>query len=392
LACLGSAHSAILAVRNNGRVGIGTTGPGYKLHVVGGNVKIGNSVGDNRKLYFGDGSYVWIGEQSDDHLRLHSTSLSIEIGGDLGSSGEVLKSNGSTVYWGTDATGGGSSQWTDAGSYLYPNEYSGHRIYESGSYFTYYSGDPNSKYGHYFYNSDNRNGSNYYDQRTAFNGTHYWGNQYSAAVFGRSFLDYDRSSGTFGRDWSGDDWGALGYQRSGGSEYGGYFSGGYTGGSGRRRLGKSFGGADAGMDGKAHIDGGIAAYGDLFGADIHGVIYGTFTEGGRYASYDHGDRYIDGLDVHLTDVGEENMAVAFTNVSPKPVITAAGVGSLEGGRCKVVFDSGFSKQIASGGRIIVTATPLSDCRGIHIENISNEGFTVAENGGGTSDLEFTWIA
>ena len=131
----------------SGNVGIGTTGPGYKLHVVGGNVKIGNSAGDNRKLYFGDGSYVWIGEQSDDHLRLHSTSLSIEIDGDLGSSGEVLKSNGSTVYWGTDATGGGG-EWTDAGSYVYPNENSSIRVYEdNATYGFYYNGS--ATYGVY---------------------------------------------------------------------------------------------------------------------------------------------------------------------------------------------------------------------------------------------------
>ncbi|RKZ33506.1 hypothetical protein DRQ19_02810, partial [bacterium] len=402
--------SDLFTVLRAGNVGIGTTSPSYKLDVNGttrsrSTFYMGSSSGDGDDMYICDRIYDW--DNTGYYLDMNSSSrLYVNYqqycrpwsNGSyyLGDSGNrwgtayinTLYLNGS----GRSSWPSGGGEWTDAGSYLYPNEYSGHRIYESGSYFTYYSGDPNSTNGHYFYNSDNRNGSNYYTQRTDFNGTNYWGNQYSAAVFGRSYLDYDRSSGTFGRDWSGDDWGALGYQRSGGSEYGGYFSGGYTGGGGRRRLGKSFGDADAGMDGKAHIDGGIAAYGDLFGADIHGVIYGTFTEGGRYASYDHGDRYIDGLDVHLTDVGEENMAVAFTNVSPKPVITAAGVGSLDGGRCKVVFDSGFSKQIASGGRIIVTASPLSDCRGIHIENISGEGFTVAENGGGTSNLEFTWIA
>jgi hypothetical protein len=54
-----------------GPVSIGTGSTTFRLHVVGGDAKIGVSSGDNRKLYFGDGSYIWIGEDSDDHFRIH---------------------------------------------------------------------------------------------------------------------------------------------------------------------------------------------------------------------------------------------------------------------------------------------------------------------------------
>jgi len=96
-------------------VGIGTITPGYKLHVqnTGGasSAKIGYSSAytDNR-LFFGDGSYVYIGEMnSDDRLYMRGSTMSIDIGGNTGSSGQVLKSNGTTLYWASDETGSGGS-------------------------------------------------------------------------------------------------------------------------------------------------------------------------------------------------------------------------------------------------------------------------------------------
>jgi len=91
---------------NNGNVGIGTSSPAEKLHIqnTGGNTsaKIGytHTYFDNR-LFFGDDSYVWVGEYgADDRLSLSAGSMSIDINGSTGAAGQVLAATGSgTATW-----------------------------------------------------------------------------------------------------------------------------------------------------------------------------------------------------------------------------------------------------------------------------------------------------
>ncbi len=105
-----------MRILSDGNVGIGTTTPAHNLQIqtTGGisSAKIGySSAYRDNKLYFGDGSYVWIGEPgTDDRLQLHSTTLAIEIGGSVGSNGQVLTSNGTTTTWQTPNTYGTNNQ------------------------------------------------------------------------------------------------------------------------------------------------------------------------------------------------------------------------------------------------------------------------------------------
>ncbi len=102
-------------------------GASFAAQFDGGNVKIGSAASDMRKLYFGDGTFVYVGENgADDRLTLYGGSMAISIGGSVGAAGNVLTSNGTTASWA--APGGGSSLWTDQGSYYYANNNSYCRV------------------------------------------------------------------------------------------------------------------------------------------------------------------------------------------------------------------------------------------------------------------------
>ncbi len=87
---------------NGSTVGLGIApDASYKFKVGSGNVKIGDATaGTLNKLYFGNGTNVYVGEDvADDRLYLRGSSLSIQTGGSLGSNGNVLTSNGTTASW-----------------------------------------------------------------------------------------------------------------------------------------------------------------------------------------------------------------------------------------------------------------------------------------------------
>ena len=125
----------------NNRLGINTTSPDKKLTIYRGDIHLDDGVGTGRAIYFGDAGFVYVGERSgyDDDLLLYcsgepawldastfvpvsdnSTDLGssanswkdlyidggIYIDGSAGSSGQVLMTDGSQVYWGNVSGGG----------------------------------------------------------------------------------------------------------------------------------------------------------------------------------------------------------------------------------------------------------------------------------------------
>jgi hypothetical protein len=232
-------------------------------------------------------------------------------------------------------------------------------------------------YGNYYNDVAAGTDYDYNDVLGGVQGINHFGRPYTFGVAGHSWLMDDRSGATLGSNWQGIYWGSLAYKNSGGTQYGGYFTT-YTTGTGK--------------DSEVKINNGIGAWGDLFGADIHGKIYGAYIEGENYAVFSNGNNYTNGLDVHLQkDAGGENKAL-YTHVSTDATIQTSGYATLTNGESNVTFDKTFTKMVSTESPIIVTVTPVGNSNGVYLSQVTTDGFKLVENNGGKSNITFNYIA
>lgn len=205
-----------------------------------------------------------------------------------------------------------------------------------------------------------------------------YGENYSFGVYGNNWDDYGRSGAVLGTEYYASYWGALGYKNSGSSGYGGYFTS-YTSGSG-----KSVPSAKIGI--------GLGAWGDLFGADIHGRVYGVYAEGENYASFSNGDVYKNKLDIHLQKNTDGSNDVLYTNVSADVTVMTSGTLTLSGGKASVTFDPVFASAVSKEEPIVITVTPVGKSEGVYLAETTAFGFSVAENHEGKSNISVNYIA
>jgi hypothetical protein len=204
-----------------------------------------------------------------------------------------------------------------------------------------------------------------------------WGNSYTFAMAGYSWLDDGRSGSTFGSNIGGSIWGCLGYKNSGNSYYGGYFTTSTTG---------------SGKSSEVMTHSGIGAWGDLFGADIHGKIYGIYAEGENYAMYSHGITYKDNLDVNLQENGNGTNTPLYTSTSTDVTVMTSGTATLSGGKASISFDKSFSESVSGKEPIIVTVTPMGLCSGVYLSEVNASGCTIGELNNGKSSVTVNYIA
>jgi len=214
-----------------------------------------------------------------------------------------------------------------------------------------------------------------------------YGDSYRFGTYGKFYHTYTstyfgwRCGGVLGSysDAGGDrGWGALAYNDSGGNFYGGYFTS-YTSGSGFMNNN----GSPVGI--------GSGSYGGLVGSWSRGEIMGHISSGDLFADYNIGNSYTSGHHAEIVTVAEKRVA-AYPMTSTEVMVYKTGRGKLENGKATVYFDHDYQQLLASGTTPNVTITPIGDCKGIHIEWLKNDSFSVAENQGGNSNVEFTWIA
>ncbi|MCD6594946.1 hypothetical protein J7L68_04640 [bacterium] len=401
-----------------GKWGIGTTAPTAALHITGtsydgtpdlqgtqiaaGIIELARStypyIDFNASAYGADYDARLIYNQTDDDLEIALADFEVTGGR------AIILGGVARTTW---PSGGG--EWTDGGTYKYPNGNSAVRAYESGQAYGLSHYGTFTSYGYYGYQSSTGAGDHgiYSTQRTSTAATNYgystsidgvcghvyYGQAYHFGTYGyRDDDSYGRTGGVFGGISTSSPparWGSLGYQNSGLGEYAVYGNAGYASGTGLLRAS-----ADSRWSGPERIRSGFAigGYSEFMGGWINGELYGWHVKGDRYAQYSDGDNYITGIEGFLEDVGEEQRIVAYTNVSTDVTVSASGTGVLIGGSCRIEFDETFAKLASDEIPIVVTVSPTGPCGGIYIGQIDENGFSIIENNGGKSNVGFTWIA
>jgi hypothetical protein len=138
---------------------------------------------------------------------------------------------------------------------------------------------------------------------------------------------------------------------------------------------------------------GLGIYGGVMGGWIKGLVYGANFSGAKYGVYVHGKTLTNNFIATLNEVdGSDNRIATFAPSAMKVDVNDRGKAKLINGKATVEFDKNFAKLISEEEPVTITVTPLGSSKGLYIEHSSTSGFSVVENDGGNSNVEFNWIA
>jgi hypothetical protein len=169
----------------------------------------------------------------------------------------------------------------------------------------------------------------------------------------------------------------MGYKSSGSLTYGVYGSAAYASGAGRMSNGI-----------KTGVGGGF--YGDLMGGWVRGDIMGLTTMGSLYAAFNVGNTFTVGYHADLVRTGN-TMTPAYAATSTSVKVYDDGSAQLANGTVRVNFTPEYA-ALVKGNKPTVTVSAMGQCNGLYIVSVDETGFTVAEQNGGNSNVEFSWIA
>ena len=146
----------------------------------------------------------------------------------------------------------------------------------------------------------------------------------------------------------------------------------------------------------AHGASGAAAwgtkYGGVFLSKELGIYAGSMDESNSAAFFE-GNVMTTSSYVQLNKVdGEHRFIPTYSATSTEQKIYADGVAELSLGTARVEFDANFRKLIDGDLPVTVTVTPMGSCHGLYLSDVDANGFTVVENGRGSSNIRFSWIA
>jgi hypothetical protein len=221
--------------------------------------------------------------------------------------------------------------------------------------------------------------------RSGVNSFNYWGNAYCFGVSGATWNDANRHGGVWGGSSETNPataWGSLGYRNSGGTHYGICYIGGAT--------------TTAKYSSDAEIPSvavGMGGYGDFMGGWTRGNIYGMSVKGNRYSLYVDGRTFANDVisQLNLNATGQQRI-VTYVPTSTSVDVYVKGTATMQNGKAMIRFDENFKNIISEKNLPVITVTPMGASNGIYIESISSDGFAVAENNNGTSNVSISWIA
>ena len=340
-------------------VGIGTAIPGSKLEV-NGQIKITGGNPGNGKILTSDpnGLASW-------------------------QSYNLLSGTGNVNYlvkWTTAGLVIGNSLFTDNGTSASINT-NPNAIYQLNVYRQQITanGDGQATIMGYRDRNNQNNGTGYAQNfsNTGVTGHSFWGDFYSFGVGGWNYNDYSRCGGVIGSEINGSYWGSLGYKSDASIMYGVYGSNAYGSGGGKSNT-------SAGV--------GVAGVGSLMGSWFRGQVYGSIVKGDRMSLYVDGKSYTNEVITQLNNNGTEKRFATYVATSMTVDVYMKGKGQLVNGKTVIKFDPNYQSMISDKDPIIVTVTPIGKSNSIYIEEIKGDGFSVAENNDGKSNVVFTWIA
>jgi len=400
-----------IGIESSGRIAIlNNPGTGYE-NLVANYMYFGNYIFGNDK-YVVDATDSWLrlNQQGSFANGIYSPGFfrvdgGIASGGIGGLGGGTVHASGtirgagfqdySTGNQVIDAGGGWHRSYGQAGFYngtygggIWMNDATWVRVYNDKNFYTHSTqSDYNAIFGEKYYNVS---GGGYYDAASGVHGYYNnpgYGDGYRYGVWGQFNHTYNglyygwRAGGVLGTyqdAGGGRGFGVLAYNNSSGTFYGVYGSTGYGSGGGFLPSGEL-----------NSIGGGF--YGGMLGGWTRGEIIGNISMGEVIASYNLGDEYTSGHQIELVTT-EDKKVPAYTVTSTEVVIYKSGRGKLVNGIVQIIFDEDYNNILSKEELPIVTVTPIGDCKGLHINSIDHNGFTVAENQAGTSNVEFMWIS
>jgi hypothetical protein len=194
-------------------------------------------------------------------------------------------------------------------------------------------------------------------------------------VVGGAFATSGASYGVFGESQSPDGTGVYG-RASAGS--------GYTTGVG----GETYSAYGTGVAGVAHASAGDAW--GVYGATTSPDGWGVYADGGLAVI---GDLVATGGKSFVTEhPTAPDQEIRYACIEGGEVgVYQRGVARLSAGETRVTLPSHFS--LVAAGQFTVQVTPLEACGGLYVpgDTVGPAGFTVREQGGGTSDAKFSYL-